>query len=145
MKNTVNALASLTKITCCSNWFTKLSGTVYFVRGYKYPKLLFQNQEYRIERKLQSKTLWACAYKQGMKCKARLCTYKNCLRIYQDTHCHQISHKKKYSIVSEMCLNIVRWNILLYVHSSSSIFVSFSNKYLVTKKRFIYPIIISMC
>lgn len=44
--------------------------------------------EYTIERTWLDRTIWSCGFKKRLRCKARLITYGNTVKIMNNTHVH---------------------------------------------------------
>ncbi|XP_074038162.1 uncharacterized protein isoform X36 [Leptinotarsa decemlineata] len=64
-------------------------GVVYYDRAMKYPKLIFEFYEYTIEKALNVRTVWSCAAKKKLRCKARITSCgPDILRIMKNGHNH---------------------------------------------------------
>lgn len=61
---------------------------VFLHRGYKYPIIVFRNDEYRVHRATPNKTTWFCKHRRGDGCKSRLYTSGKILKIYNLRHNH---------------------------------------------------------
>lgn len=65
--------------------------TIHIVAGKKNPKIIFENDEYLINRKLQGKTMWRCAQYNKTKCRSRIITFGKVLKFTHDHNHHPIN------------------------------------------------------
>lgn len=56
-------------------------GTIYIVAGLRNPKIILDNDEFQINRKLEGKTMWKCAQYNKTRCRSRLITFGKSLKI----------------------------------------------------------------
>lgn len=64
-------------------------GIVSFYPGKQNPIMTFENYEYRVHRKFQSKTYWSCRGEQKYKCRARITTAGKTLFVKNNLHNHE--------------------------------------------------------
>lgn len=67
-------------------------GIVYFTKGKKYPIMIIDNYEFKLDGKTDNKTYWRCT-KRHTKCKARLHTSGKTIRTVDNVHNHPPSFK----------------------------------------------------
>ncbi|XP_044262669.1 protein tramtrack, beta isoform-like isoform X35 [Tribolium madens] len=68
-------------------------GTVHFVRGMKYPKLIFEGNGFTIHSRKNGKTRWRCSLTKRHKCNARVFSYETTLEVI-GRHNHDPTEKK---------------------------------------------------
>ncbi|XP_044756247.1 modifier of mdg4-like isoform X12 [Coccinella septempunctata] len=73
-------------------------GAVYFYKNRKFPKMVFKNFEYLVERNLPNKTIWCCTRKLK-KCKSRIVTRGRHLVVNNRYHSHPPTFKGKHELV----------------------------------------------
>ncbi|XP_076252138.1 uncharacterized protein LOC143191191 isoform X12 [Rhynchophorus ferrugineus] len=55
--------------------------TIYVVAGKKNPKIIVDDNEYTINRKLKERTMWICSQYQRVKCKSRIISYGKTVKV----------------------------------------------------------------
>lgn len=80
-----------------------LSGTVYFDMGHKNPKIIYDDHDYLIYRKLPDKTVWLCTqYHKKNRCKAKVMTSgKNAVIIGSHNHPSVLRSQLRNRMVSQ--------------------------------------------
>lgn len=89
-----------------------LSGLIYFDVGIKNPKIMLDDHDYRLYRKLPNKTVWLCSQyyviDTQMRCKNRIETSGRVAYV-SGHHNHPPKHKKdKYKNMLSQMVTIVR-------------------------------------
>lgn len=85
------------------------TGTVYFIGGTKQPKMIFKGSEYFFEKRSSTKTLWKCTMYSKRRCRARVCTYGNTVKLTYEEHTHEPTiSKEKYEKLVPYAVSIIR-------------------------------------
>lgn len=83
------------------------------IQGVKNPKIIVDDYEYVINRKVAGKTMWRCSVYHKNRCKSRIMTYGKTVKITSE-HTHPPSFPDKTKAFAQM-VNIVRsvpmWNV----------------------------------
>lgn len=66
--------------------------TIYFTRGKKHPKIIIDGFEYKLHRRGQSSSFWACTQHGKYKCKVRAVTTGHIVKIKDIMHSHSRTH-----------------------------------------------------
>lgn len=73
----------------CYSWAFCLPGVVYFYRGKKQPRIVYEGSTYYLEKRTEKKTSWRCAMYFKTKCTARVSTFGKTLKILFQEHNHE--------------------------------------------------------
>nr|CAI5843125.1 unnamed protein product [Callosobruchus analis] len=64
------------------------SGVIYVSKARKYPKIILDNFEYRIAKQETKKTTWKCVSCDKMRCRGRIVTFGQTVKILYEHHNH---------------------------------------------------------
>lgn len=79
--NKVNDASYLIKSNCKIHLFYSFSDTIYIRKGYKYPKIIIDGYEYKIQYRNNDKTRWTCSNYKLSKCNSIIHSCKNLVSV----------------------------------------------------------------
>ncbi|KAF7282366.1 hypothetical protein GWI33_002744 [Rhynchophorus ferrugineus] len=83
--------------------------SVYFDVGNKNPKIILDEQSYRVFKKFENKTVWLCSQYFGTRtdrCKSKLTTTGRTIIVSADPHNHAIIPKRDKYYQNMQCQNV---------------------------------------
>ncbi|KAK9884693.1 hypothetical protein WA026_007539 [Henosepilachna vigintioctopunctata] len=90
-----------------------LGGTIFILKGTKNPKIILENNDYQINRKMYDRTLWRCSNYFRTKCKATLIT-KDIIHIINGRKNPQIILKDNLYIINRRIHDRTMWRCASY-------------------------------
>lgn len=81
-------------------------GIIHFTFKRKLPMLVIEGYEYRMRRKTEKKTVWACT-RECQQCKAKVVSFGNNIQIVNKDHNHPTTFTGKYDLLKSQYVNIL--------------------------------------